>query len=86
MVINGSMAARASENLRVTKKASACLYALVISDLALRGEDIEPIEEAKSREVDKDSSVGSTSVVNDPDMTFSGIMCQSMSMWMDREE
>ena len=57
---------RASGNLRVTNRASACLHTFDISDLALRGEEIEPIDEPRSREVDSAPSAGSTSAVDDP--------------------
>ena len=68
--MSGSMLASASANLRVTNRASACLYAFDVSDLALRGEDIEPTDEPRSREVGKASLIGSIRVVDDPFILF----------------
>ena len=64
--MSGSMLARASANLRVTNKASACLYAFDVSDLALRGEDIEPTDEPRSWEVGNAPLIESMRVVVDP--------------------
>ena len=69
------MVDRASGNLRVRKRASACLYTFDISDLALRGEDTEPCDEPRSRDVDSASSVGSTSAVDDPLILLFDVMC-----------